>query len=104
MAYQPTEGSNNAFSAGVNHVQANGRDNSAGSITMPGSDPGLDETSGRWAGLTPHSVVSIASGAASSGIDFEGMQRLNNSYEPGSMGKFSDELSGGSDDITTGEE
>ena len=103
MAYQPDEGTNNAFGAGVNHAQANGRDNFAGSITMGG--PGLDETAQNQAALTPRSVLNGTPGAVSSGIDFEGMQRLSgNPGSPGAFGKFQDELSGCADGSQIAEE
>jgi hypothetical protein len=101
MAYQPSEGSNSAFASGVQH-QVNPARGNAGSITM--GDQGLDHTSQDQAQLTPHSVLSTTPGAASSGVNFAGMQRLNNSYQAGSMGKFQDELDGGADTYESGEE
>jgi hypothetical protein len=107
MAYQPTEGSNSAFSAGVNHVSNPGRSN-VGGITMPGGNVGADEglqgDSDRWNGLTPHGVVSTAAGASSS-IDYEGMQRLAGNFNsPGAFGKLQDQLAGGSDSSQIAEE
>lgn len=58
--------STKAFGAGVNHTQADGRNNFANSITLDGDagsgDQGLADTSARWnaaagGGFTPHSVL-----------------------------------------------
>jgi hypothetical protein len=102
MAYQPSEGSNSAFASGVQH-QVNPARGNAGSITL--GNPGLDQTTQNQAALTPHAVLSTTPAAVSSGIDFEGMQRLSgNPSTPGAYGRFSDELAGGADSSQIAEE
>ena len=98
MPYTP--GANEAMSQGVNHAVNPGRGN-AGSITM--ADSGMFPD---WpASTSAHSVLSTTPGADSSGIDYEGMQRLSGNFNsPGAMGKFQDALSGGADDTTIEEE
>ena len=102
-ASYPT-GANDAFNSGVAHPVNPGRAN-GGSITLgtdaSNADQGLDQTAQRWADLTPRAVLASATGT---GLDYAGTQRLAGSYSPGSMGRFSDELSGGSDDYQSGEE
>lgn len=54
-------------------------------------------------GTTPTPVTGHAN-PAPSGMDYAGIDRLSGSYQPGQMGTFEDELSGGSDDYQSGEE
>ena len=88
---------NTEFGAGVNHVtnQDRGNDNS---VTLGGS---LQADSDGWNAMTPRAVLSSATGT---GLDYAGTQRIAGSYAPGSMGRFSDELSGGSDSYQSDEE
>ena len=88
-----------AFGSEVAHQVMPGRQNLA-SLTL-GADQGLADTSARWSAMTPRAVLASATGA---GLDYAGVQRVAGSYAPGSMGRFSDELSGGSDDFSSGEE
>lgn len=55
------------------------------------------------AGSTPTPLTGHTN-PSSSGLDYEGIQRISGSYQPGSMGQLSDEFSGGSDDYSSGEE
>jgi len=93
------------FGAGINHPVNAGRTN-ASSITLgteaSTADQGLGQTSQHWAAMTPHGV--LAASATGAGLDYAGVQRLAGSYAPGSMGQFSDELSGGADSYSSGEE
>jgi hypothetical protein len=100
MAYSGSQ-TNSEFGAGINHVTT-GRSNDA-SITLGGS---LQADSDKWNATTPHAVLATAMGdPESSGLDMEGVQRLNGqSGAPGGFGKFMDELSGGSDNFGNVEE
>ena len=102
-ASYPT-GANQEFGAGISHLTNPGRAN-VGAITLgtdaSNADQGLDQTAQRWADLTPRAVLASAT---PTGLDYAGTQRVAGSYAPGSMGRFSDELSGGSDDYSSGEE
>lgn len=95
---------NTEFGAGVNHATTSGRANDQ-SITLDtaasSADQGLQADADRWASLTPHGVLASATGA---GLDYAGVQRMAGSYAPGSMGQLSDELSGGADSYSSGEE
>lgn len=86
-----------AFGAGVQHATASGRANDQ-SITLGGS---LQADSDRWAAMTPHSVIQSTPGG---GPGFEAVQRLTGTSQPGGLGRFEDELSGGSDNYNAGEE
>ena len=55
------------------------------------------------AGSTPLTNPGRAN-ATPSGLTYEGVQRLSGGFAPGTMGRFSDELSAGSDDVPDGEE
>lgn len=92
------------FGAGVAHPVNPGRQN-VGSVTLGTdagiADQGLGQTSQHWAAMTPHGVLASATGAA---LDYAGVQRMAGTYEPGSMGQLSDELSGGADSYSSGEE
>jgi hypothetical protein len=95
-SYSP--GANTEFGLGVNHVTNTGRAN-AGSITLGGP---LQVGSGTQ-GSTPHGVLATALGAsqtARTGQDdasLEQYQRDSGGYVPGSMGRFQDQLTSGSD-------
>src|ERR1700752_727542 len=77
--------SNDAFYGdGIGHAQANGRDNSAGSITLNddagGGDQGLAATSARWnaaaaGGYEPHSILAGLPGMSGNGTSAEDAQR-----------------------------
>ena len=103
MAY-PGSQTNAEFGAGINHLANPGRAN-VGSLTLgtdaSTADQGLGQTSQHWAAMTPYGVLASATGA---GLDYAGVQRMAGSYAPGSMGQLSDELSGGADSYSSGEE
>lgn len=88
---------NTEFGAGIDHATASGRANDQ-SITLGGS---LQADSDRWNAVTPHSVLA---GATAPGLDYAGVERMAGNYAPGSMGRFSDEISGGADTYSADEE
>jgi hypothetical protein len=86
------------FSAGHTPLANAGRSND-NSVTL--GDQGLDQTSARWDGITPHSVLaSTVGGGSQDDGSFERVQRDAGSYQPGSMETFQDQLGQGSDDNT----
>ena len=87
---------NDAFGLGVAYQVNPGRANS-GSITL-GTDAGLDQTSQRWNGLTPHSVLASTVGAGSDDGSWQRMQRDAGGYALGSFEELSDQLSSGTND------
>lgn len=88
---------NTEFGAGVSHLTNQDRGNE-NSVTLGGS---LQADSDRWNAMSPRAVLASATGT---GLDYAGTQRISGTYQPGSMGRFEDELSGGSDDAESGEE
>jgi hypothetical protein len=73
MPYQPTEGSNAAFGAGTSPAEATGRVNQA-------------------------SIGPAAQYAG--GLSYEGVEREAGTTQPGQIGKFMDEMSGGDDNVS----
>jgi hypothetical protein len=71
-------------------------------MTTPASyTPGAGEHF--QAGTTPTPETGHVN-PAPSGLDYEGIQRISGTYQPGSFGKLEDELSGGADAYQSGEE
>ena len=85
-----------AFGAGINHLTNTGRSNES-SITL--GDAGLGQTSARWDGMTPHSVLASTAGGQDDS-PFERVQRESGGYQPGQIENFQDQISNGDDDNT----
>jgi hypothetical protein len=90
-----------AFGLGVSHLTASGRGNDQ-SITLGDSasmaDQGLDATSAKWDAMSPHGVLQQTQ-VGSEDTSWQGMQRTQGTYQPGSMETMQDRLSSGSDSI-----